>query len=277
MRLIKVWFVALFLLCAELNGTPMIVRTGVVNKQFQVLGWVTASYSRNNKLYNWTDEQFESVSPALDVLNADLMAAIGLPGKLELTAALPVTSKKQGEANSSGIGDLMLMGRYGLIQNSILPLRAALALGLYLPTGDKDVSPALGDGSTDWGIGLSLNTANIPFITGHLRGAYWFNGKNGDIKYGNLLEYVAVLDFGVIPGLTPELAFSGSQQGRQQRNGNEEQNSELKRGYLQLLLLWKPLPMLVIRPKLALPIKPLCQGGRLSDFYPALDVWVTLP
>ncbi|MGB9742949.1 MAG: hypothetical protein ACPL0F_07350, partial [bacterium] len=277
MKLVKVWFVAVFLLCAELNGTPLIIRTGVVNKQFQVLGWVTASYSRSNKSYNWNTEKFEPDTTSLDVFNADLMAALGLPQKLELSAALPVASKKSGATSSAGPGDLMVMLRYGLIQNSILPLRAALALGAYLPTGDKYAKPALGDGSTDFGIGLLLNTANIPFITGHLRGAYWFNGKSGEVKYGNLLEYLAVLDLGVIPGLTPELAFSGYLQNRKQVSGTEVPNSELSRGFLSILLMWKPLPRLVIRPKLAVPVKPMCKGGGLADFYPGLDIWVTLP
>jgi hypothetical protein len=277
MKLLKVWFVALFLLCAEMHGTPMIVRTGVVLRPAQILGLVNATYYRHDKLYNWITGDFQPVSPGLDVFNADLTVGVGLPGKMELSAVLPVTSKKYGELSAAGIGDMLVMGRYGLFQNSMLPLRAALALGVNLPTGNKDASPPLGDGSTDFGIGLSLNTANIPFVTGHLRGAYWFNGKNGDVKYGNLLEYVAVLDLGVIPGLIPELAFSGYMQNRQQVSGTEVPNTELTRGFLHLLLLWKPLPILVIRPKLAVPVKPMCKGGGLADFYPGLDVWVTVP
>ncbi|MEO0009606.1 MAG: transporter [candidate division WOR-3 bacterium] len=277
MKLVKALFVALFLLCAEMQGTPLIVRTGNVNKPFQLLGWVTATYYEHNQLYDWTQDRFDRVSTPLKVFNADLMAGIGLPGNIDLNLVMPVTSKTYGNLNSSGIGDMMLMARYGLFQGSILPLRAALGMGLYLPTGKKDVTPALGDGSTDLGFGVSLITANIPFVTGHLRGAYWLNGKNGDVKYGNLLEYVAVLDLGVLPGLTPELALSGYTQDRQQVSGIAVPNSELNRSFFHALLIWKPLPMLTIRPKVALPLKPLCKGGGLADFYPGLDVWVTVP
>ncbi len=277
MKMVKVWFVALFLLCAEMQGTPLIVRTGNVNKPFQVLGWLTTTYYEHNQLYEWTQNRFDRVSTPLKVFNADLMAGIGLPGNIDLNLMLPVTSKTYGNLNSSGLGDMMLMARYGLFQGSILPLRAALGMGLNLPTGKKDVTPALGDGSTDLGFGVSLITANIPFITGHLRGAYWFNGKSGDVKYGNLLEYVAVLDLGILPGLTSELAISGYRQGRQQVNGAEVLNSELQRSFFHVLLMWKPIPMLVIRPKVAFPVKSLCQGGGLADFYPGLDIWVTVP
>ncbi|MCX7733130.1 MAG: hypothetical protein N2248_08255, partial [candidate division WOR-3 bacterium] len=80
MKLVKALFVALFLLSAEMQGTPLIVRTGNVNKPFQVLGWVTATYYEHNQLYDWNQDRFDRVSTPLKVFNADLIAGLGLPG-----------------------------------------------------------------------------------------------------------------------------------------------------------------------------------------------------
>lgn len=277
MKWLKLWFVMLFLILGQMQSTPLIVRTGVVNKPFQVLGWVTATYYEQNKVYSWSSNRFEPDTTPLKVLNADLMAGLGLPGNADINLIVPVAKKSFGELNSGGVGDIMVMARYGLFQGSILPVRAALGLGGNLPTGDKDANPALGDGSTDLGFGVSLITANIPFLTGHLRGAYWLNGKNGDVKYGNMLEYVAVMDFGVIPGLTPEIALSGYTQARKKVNGVEVPDSEINRSFFHILLMWKPMPMLTIRPKVALPVKSLCRGGGIANLYPGIDIWLTVP
>lgn len=271
-------FVALFLFTAEVNATPLITRTATVNKPFQILAWANIGYNQTNQTYNWGTGNFEKLPPTVNTLSAELTASVGLPGKLELGGVLPVMSREQEENHSAGIGDLFIIGRYGVLQNPPLPVRAALALGVSLPTGNKETTPRLGDGSTDIGFGLTLNTIKLAFITAHLRAAYWFNGKTDDTtKLGNMLEYMAGLDFPVLPKLTPQIAFSGCTQEKKRINGVARENSELSRGMLNLLLLYKPLPLLTVRPKLALPLKPLCKGDRIADLYPGLDIWVTVP
>ncbi|MEO0005416.1 MAG: transporter, partial [candidate division WOR-3 bacterium] len=196
----------------------------------------------------------------------------------ELGGVLPLAMKNRGDNSATGIGDLLVIGRYGLLQKGLLPIRGALSLAVSLPTGDKNSTPALGDGSTDFGFGLAFNTANLPFVTGHLRGAYWLNGKSNDsTKLGNMLEYMAGLDFAVLPGLTPQLALSGYNKGQNKVNGSVINNTEESRMLLGLLLLWKPLPVLVIRPKVSVPVPGMNKGGTIADFYPGLDLWVTLP
>lgn len=279
MRWLKCWIVILFLLTAEVSGTPLIVRTGTVNKPFQVFTWATLSYNQTIKSYNWTQERFvkEGVEP-LSTVSADILASIGLPGELELGGFVPLAMKSQGGNTSQGIGDILIVGRYGFLQSALLPVKAALSLGGSLPTGDKTATPALGDGSTDIGFGLAVNTIKLAVVVAHLRGAYWLNGKADDItKLGNMFEYMAGLDFPVLPKLTPQLAFTGYSQEQRKVNGTAQSNTEVSRGFFNLLLLYQPLPKITIRPKVSVPIYPLCKGETLADYYLGLDVWVTVP
>jgi len=278
MKLIKPAVLVLFLLTAEVQATPLIIRTGAVNKPFQVLAWATLTYYQNNQSYDWTNNRFNKVDPSLDVLSADILASVGLPFKIELGGVVPIIDKKQGERHSSGIGDVLVVARYGFLQFPLLPVKGALSLGASLPTGDKDAALALGDGSTDFAAALAFNTTKILFLVGHLRGAYWLNGKTNDsTKLGNMFEYMAGLDFPVTAQLTPQLALTGYWQDRKKIHGTPIVNTELSRTNLTFLLMYKPLPLLTVRPKFSLPLKSMSSGGSIADYYLGLDIWATLP
>lgn len=109
-------FVALFLFTAEVNATPLITRTATVNKPFQILAWANIGYNQTNQTYNWGTGNFEKLPPTVNTLSAELTASVGLPGKLELGGVLPVMSREQEENHSAGIGDLFIIGRYGVLQ-----------------------------------------------------------------------------------------------------------------------------------------------------------------
>lgn len=278
MKLIKPAVLVLFFLTAEVQATPLIIRTGAVNKPFQVLAWTTLTYYQNNQLYDWNTNEFNKVDTSLDVLSADLLASVGLPFKIELGGVVPILSKKYGDLSNSGIGDVLVVARYGFLQFPLLPVKGALSLGASLPTGDKDASPTLGDGSTDFGAALAFNTTKLLFVVAHLRGAYWLNGKTDDsTRLGNMFEYMAGLDFPVIPKLTPQVALTGYAQDPKKVNGTPITNSELSRANLTFLLMYQPLPLLTVRPKFSLPLKSMSKGGGIADYYLGLDIWATLP
>lgn len=278
MKWIKPVLLALFFLTAEVQSTPLIIRTGTVNRPFQVLVWGNFGYSQTNLSYNWASGSLEKNDQPLTALSAELLASVGLPFNLELGGVVPVLDKKRGENHASGLGDLLIVGRYGFLQFPLLPVKGALSLGLSLPTGDKEASPALGDGSTDIGAALAFNTINFEVLVGHLRGAYWLNGKTDDsTKPGNMFEYMAGLDFPIFRKLTPQLALSGYWQDPKKVNGESQKNSELSRTNFSVLFLYKLLPMLTVRPKLGLPLKSLCRGGEIADYYFGLDIWATVP
>ncbi|MEO0071528.1 MAG: transporter [candidate division WOR-3 bacterium] len=279
MKWLKCWVVILFLLTAEVNATPLIIRTGTVNKPFKVITWLNLGYNQTTKNYGWTTKKFlkEGVNP-LATVSADFLASVGLPLNLELGGVVPLMLKSQGANTSQGIGDILIVGRYGILQNSPLPVRAALSLALSLPTGNKTATPALGDGSTDIGFGLALNTIKLEAVVAHLRGAYWFNGKANDTtRLGNMFEYMAGIDFPFLPKLTPQLAFTGYIQEQKMIKGTAQQNTEVNRALFNFLLLYQPIPKITLRPKFSVPISPLCKGETIADYYLGLDAWLTLP
>ncbi|MGQ9678600.1 MAG: transporter [bacterium] len=278
MRIVKTAALALFLLTAEIQGTPLIIRTGAVNRPLQVLVWGTLGYYQNNQLYNWTSGSYEKATTPTNVLSADILASVGLLPNLELGGVIPLLDKKRGEYHSTGLGDLLVIGRYGFLQFPLLPVKGALSLALSLPTGDKEASPTLGDGSTDLAAGLAFNTINFGVVVGHLRGAYWLNGKTNDsTKLGNMFEYLVGIDFPIYPRLYPQFALSGYWQDNRKVNGESQNNTELLRTNFSVLLPYNPLPKLVVRPKLSLPLKSMCRGGEIADYLLGVDIWTTLP
>ena len=188
--------------------------------------------------------------------------------------------KQKGDAKSTGLGDLMLYGRYGILQSAEQPLKAALLLGVNLPTADKKASPSLGDRTTDFAFGFSANTKKYGRFYGHIRAAYWFNGhvpNADDTRVGDMFEYVLCGDYSVSKTVTPELALSGFIRDQTEAGGTWVPKSEVSQHLASLLVIWKPTAMLTIRPKVSLPLTFISEGGSLASVYAGLDVWVFLP
>jgi hypothetical protein len=262
---------ALLAMCAQ--ATALIGRSGVVLKPLQLFGWVNAGYSRTVKAYDWESGEYSTagVIPQ-DNLTAEVMASLGLPGKLDVAAMVPLAMKKKDTLQSSGIGDAMIIARYGVLQSSLLPIKAALMLGVNVPTATKDASPALGDRTFDIGAGLALNTSKLGPLVFQARGAYWYNGKpEGGARPGNTLEYLLDVDYYASAKVIPELALCGSMQAA------TDAAHEVSQHTASLLVLFKPVPFLVVRPKVSLPIASISKGGSLANFGAGLDFWVTVP
>jgi hypothetical protein len=180
-----------------------------------------------------------------------------------------------------GLGDLMVYGRYGILQDPEQPLKVALLLGANLPTASKTASPALGDRTTDVAFGLSMNTKKMGKFLGYIRAAYWFNGRTpdaeDDTRSGDMFEYVLCGDYSVTNTLTPELALSGYIRDETDRGGTWEPQSEGSLHLASLLLWWKPTAMLSIRPKVSVPLTFISEGGTIANWYGGLDVWFSVP
>jgi hypothetical protein len=213
--------------------------------------------------------------------SCDVTLALGLLGSLDVDAVAPLAMKEQSPNKSSGIGDVMVYARWGVLQSSLLPVKAALIIGANLPTAAKDANPALGDRTTDIGLAFSANTQKYFGFVGHVRAGYWLNGKipgtEVETKVGNMFEYVVVADYSLTPTLTPELAFSGYSRDKTQVGGTPVDNTEVSQHTVSVLLIWKPIPMLTIRPKVAFPLTAVSKGGSMANIYGGLDVWAFLP
>jgi hypothetical protein len=92
-----------------------------------------------------------------------------------------------------------------------------------------------------------------------------------------MIEYIVVADYSLTPRLMPEIAVSGYSRAQTELGGTKVPNSEVSQHTLNVLLMWKPIATLVIRPKVAFPFTALSKGGLMANVYGGLDVWVTLP
>lgn len=99
-------------------------------------------------------------------------AIYGVTENLAVTAVLPhVLGKKDGAAESEGLGEVALRGKYQFFRRDRLGVqdKATVIYGVKLPTGSEDETPALGSGSADHLFGLSLgheSTTWYAFATG---------------------------------------------------------------------------------------------------------------
>jgi hypothetical protein len=251
-----------------------------MNKQYQFFGWTNFGHNQTAVSYDWPSGKY--VTPegfvTTKTTSCDLTLALGLPGKLDIDVVAPLAMKEKGEDKSSGMGDLMVYGRWGVLQSSLLPVKAALILGANLPTTSKSANPALSDRTTDFAFGVSANTQKYFGFLGHARAAYWLNGKTDDTtKVGNVFEYVLCGDYSVTKAVTPELALSGYVRDKTQLSGTPEDNTEVSQHLVSVLVMWKPISMLTIRPKVSFPLTFISEGSSMANVYGGLDVWVFVP
>jgi hypothetical protein len=273
---------ALAVLAGSGMATSFLGRSATMNKPLQFFGWASFGYNQTAVSYNWATSKYETPEEFVTTktTSCDLTLALGLLGSLDIDVVAPLAMKEKGDEKSSGMGDLMVYGRWGVLQSSLLPVKAALILGANLPTADTTVPKAvrLSDKTVDLAFGFSAATQKYFGFVGHVRAAYWLNGKTDDTtKVGNMFEYVLCGDYSVTKTITPELALTGYMRDKTQLSGTPEDNSQVSQHILSVLVMWKPISMLTIRPKVGFPLTSVSKGGSMANWYGGLDVWTFLP
>ena len=95
-----------------------------------------------------------------------------------------VTDTPQGTASSSsGLGDVILRGRYYLVEETSLMPLIALTARIKLPTADADAG--LGTGEFDEGIGMESTKKLSERWRGFVDGGYTFIGDPESVKFRN--------------------------------------------------------------------------------------------
>ena len=131
----------------------------------------------------------------------------GVTGDLAVTLSVPTIfgyTKRDGEGSRSGIGDISFRTKYRFWRDDKPGVQdaAAVIIGIKLPTGDYENTPALGSGSTDYLFALAAARASRRwYYFGNVR--YRLNTKGNTIQFGNL--FLADAAFGVRPWLTEYL------------------------------------------------------------------------
>ncbi len=104
--------------------------------------------------------------------------------------------------NSSGIGDTKLFAKYVVhqIDKRQQTIRFVLKSSVTLPTGDKDVKPALGDGTTDYSFGVVAGWIK-PRVSFETEGVYSLNTSRRGMNYGDSFIYNFALGYRLSPAV----------------------------------------------------------------------------
>jgi len=231
--------------------------------------------------YNWGDEKWVDYPDgrAFSWNGSQTMIGVGVTPRLELMAHLPIHFKSNEisgiEKEASGLGDLYLKARYAVLPWAKDRHGFTVVAAVRLPTGDDKAEIALGDGSTDLALGGLYTTPWKKGFRGHLRAAYWLNGKNeADVNIGNELKFIAKLDRKFSSCLMGFLTYTHYRLSkRADADGAAMAHTQKTRNYLSPGLVWKPIKGLNVRPKVLIPFGGT--GGSLFTVKPLLDLWYT--
>jgi len=181
------------------------------------------------------------------------------------------------DTDESGIGDIWLKSRLGIIPWAKDKHGFALTSTLRLPTGTKIGDHKFcycGDGTTDFALGGIFSTAWINDFRGHLKFNYWFNNKSFDsVDIGDEMKLIVKMDRNFhkkFMGFATYIYYSKLTD-KNVPAGSAVVNTDKNRHYFVLGGVYKPKKGIFIRPKIAFAI-----GGEELinfDFKPMIDLW----
>lgn len=262
-------------------ATPLIARGAGTLKPMQFIAELDLGYSQTAKSYDWTNKEWKEITDAkkkTTTISGMFLGGLGLLPNWELLVMVPLASRTQDTLKSLGVGDIELQSRYGIITAKLSPVKLTAAGAIGFPTADQNAKPKIGDGKFSGGLGLIAMTKKFGPVLGHLRAAYWLNGNiNDTTKIGNMFEYLAKLDYDFSSAFQLWLSLAGTMQGQTAYRGVAKANTEQDRHIAQVGAVWKPFPMLSIRPKVGIPLEFVSRGGSLAPFSAGLDFWVIAP
>lgn len=231
------------------------------------------------KAYDWIGEEYKDFSSGREATTwgFETMFGYAITDRLEAHLHVPIVFKSSTtppaeEVTSSGIGDMYFKARYAVMPWSKKKHGLTLTGSLRFATGDDEAPPALGDGTTDFGMGMIFSTRWKNKFRGHLKVNYWLNGENdNNINIGDELKLIVKLDRNLNPKVMPFLTYIYYSQSERENDGVTVDNSQKSRHYVCLGGVWKPKPGLFIRPKVSFPLSG--EGGILFDYKPMIDIW----
>jgi len=143
-----------------------------------------------------TEFEFEDESgEKLSLLNYEIL--YGLKEYLSLTLRVPqIIDRDSGSDNSSGLGDMELRAKYRFYKKDMLGSQQKITgiFGVKAPTGDRDSTPALGTGTTDFLFGASYGYESRTWYH-FLTARYRYRTKSGSRNPGDRLFIDAALGY----------------------------------------------------------------------------------
>ncbi|MBN2417206.1 transporter [bacterium] len=277
MKKLSVLCVALFL--AQAASAQIIWRPAKTLSHGSFLIYTSNYITQFNKSYDWNGEKWVPYGDdrKMTYVGMETMFGVGLTDRIELLVNLPVNfnSVETGgvENSASGIGDMYLKTRVAVVPWTADRGGFTLVGAVRLASGDREVMPALGDGTTDFVVGGIFSSGWKSGFRWHLRAAYWLNGKtDSDTDLGDELKILAKLDRTIAAKLAgfvtyiPDIFFKNKD-----ADGEAIDNSQKHRHYISAGIVWNPVKGLFIRPKATIPVAG--EGGSLYSVKPLVDVW----
>lgn len=181
----------LIILLALLASAPVAFASPIVGAsantipqgEFMVDGWFTW------RDYTWKYEDsrdgWESIASENSLTAGTLMPRLcyGVTDWLTLRAGMSFEDRyveyvdPDDQRSSTGLGDFIIDPKIQIYRADEGYPRAALLLGVRIPTGDTESDVPLSDGSTDYLVGAAV-THKSDDLTGHVCVTHWLNGEN---------------------------------------------------------------------------------------------------
>jgi len=160
------------------NDTAKVIDQGAIQAEAAV-GYFTASkaYDADGDTYDITDNLGNKEDGTQLTIPVKVRWGCKLVPNLELSAILPFEKWDVGDAGESGIGDLWIAGKYGLMPEGLLTLRGALDI----PLGDEE--KGLGQ---DGGFGIdvaAMTQKQLSMIKVDGQVGLRYNAEDSDTKW----------------------------------------------------------------------------------------------
>ncbi len=243
-----------------------------------ILLWHSFFYYDFDKSYNKVEDKFKDLKGDNSKFTSVSMLGYGILDNLEIVAQVPVyrfeATKNDDTDKSAGFGDIVLQTRYMAFKgNDYFPAVTISAFGRF-PTGDEDETPALGDGTYDFGI-ITFISKKIADFSANFKAAYVFNGENDDdTNIGNEFVYALKCDYVLFKQLKIGLQFAGFLKGKDRDSHDDKiAYSDKDRMNIIPMINFRPIKGLNIRPKIIFPIESQCKGGKIADRTYAIDLF----
>ncbi len=270
-------------LCVPVDA-QILWRSAKTMKQGSVIAMAEWYLMNCTKSYDWTGDKWvdfpDDSSRVYSCYN--FMVGYGISDRLEASIHIPVltVSAKNDtiDKSATGLGDIFLKTRLALIEWAKDKHGLTMTTALRFPTGNWNSYPStvklnLGDGSTDFGVGLIFSTAWMGNFRGHLKSNWWINNvKSSGDNVGDELKTIVKADYNMTPKVMPFLTYIYYSKGKDKDTDGIVQDKTRKISHTFVLGgVWKPQKGVFIRPKIDFPLGG--KGGSIYSFKPVLDFW----
>ncbi len=266
---------AILLIAGITNATPLLWRGPKTIGKGKFIAMLGLGYWKVNQKYDWPNKEWQSLDSdkQTTVINGHFMLGYAPIKKFELLAHIPLMSKTKDTLSSFGMQDIWLKARYNVIGGKAKPFLTGVITGRF-PTSSKDARPRLDDQTLDFALGAMFMKKMKPVVL-HLKGGYWLNGKKEDeTDVGDAVEGIFKLDYIFGKKIKGFLNINGMYTfQKKDSTGAAIENSEKLRMNITPGLVLKPIPGLIVRPKLIIPLKMVNKGGAAFTWKAGLDFW----